>query len=53
MMKIVAINVVARQPPERRPTATPTARAKSIFPDRILLVTTLAMEIVVMTQSMN
>ena len=26
---------------------------KSIFPDRILLVTTLAMEIVVMTQSIN
>ena len=29
MMKIVATNVVASQPPERRPTATPTARAKS------------------------
>ena len=28
MMKIVATNVVASQPPERRPTATPTARAK-------------------------
>ena len=27
MMKIVATNVVASQPPERRPTATPTARA--------------------------
>ena len=26
-MKIVATNVVASQPPERRPTATPTARA--------------------------
>ena len=28
MMKIVATDVVASQPPERRPTATPTARAK-------------------------
>ena len=28
MMKIVATNVVASRPPERRPTATPTARAK-------------------------
>ena len=28
MMKIVATNVVARRPPERRPTGTPTARAK-------------------------
>ena len=27
MMKLVATNVVASQPPERRPTATPTARA--------------------------
>ena len=27
IMKIVATNVVASQPPERRPTATPTARA--------------------------
>ena len=27
MMKIVATNVVASRPPERRPTATPTARA--------------------------
>ena len=27
MMKIGATNVVASQPPERRPTATPTARA--------------------------
>ena len=27
-MKIVATNVVASQPPEQRPTATPTARAK-------------------------
>ena len=26
-MKKVATNVVASQPPERRPTATPTARA--------------------------
>ena len=26
-MKIVATNVVASQPPERQPTATPTARA--------------------------
>ena len=26
-MKIVATNVVASRPPERRPTATPTARA--------------------------
>ena len=26
--KIVATNVVASRPPERRPTATPTARAK-------------------------
>ena len=29
MMKIVATNVVASRSPERRPTATPTARAKS------------------------
>ena len=28
MMKIVATNVVASRSPERRPTATPTARAK-------------------------
>ena len=28
-MEIVATNVVASRPPERRPTATPTARAKS------------------------
>ena len=28
MMKIVATNVVASRPPEWRPTATPTARAK-------------------------
>ena len=28
MMKIVATNVVASRPPERRPNATPTARAK-------------------------
>ena len=28
MMKIVATNVVASRPPERRPTATATARAK-------------------------
>ena len=28
-MKIVATNVVASQPPERRPTATPTARANN------------------------
>ena len=27
MMKIVATNVVASRPPERRPTATPNARA--------------------------
>ena len=27
MMKIVATNVVASRSPERRPTATPTARA--------------------------
>ena len=27
MMKIVATNVVSSRPPERRPTATPTARA--------------------------
>ena len=27
MMKIVATNVVASRPPERQPTATPTARA--------------------------
>ena len=31
MMKIVATNVVASRPPERRPTATPNARAKSEF----------------------
>ena len=30
MMKIVATNVVASQPPERRPTATPTARANCV-----------------------
>ena len=29
MMKIVATNVVASRPPERRPTATPTACAKN------------------------
>ena len=28
MMKIVATNVIASRPPERRPTATLTARAK-------------------------
>ena len=28
MAEIVATNVVASRPPERRPTATPTARAK-------------------------
>ena len=28
MMKIVATNVIASQPAEQRPTATPTARAK-------------------------
>ena len=28
-MKIVATNVVASRPPERRPTATPTARANT------------------------
>ena len=28
MMKIVATNIVASWPPERRPTAMPTARAK-------------------------
>ena len=28
MVKIVATNAVASRPPERRPTATPTARAK-------------------------
>ena len=27
MMKIVATNIVASRSPERRPTATPTARA--------------------------
>ena len=32
-MKIVATNVVASQPPERRPTATPTARAN--IPDNM------------------
>ena len=31
MMKIVATNVVASRLPERRPTATPTARAKRQF----------------------
>ena len=31
MMKIVATNVVASQPPERRPTATPTACAKNFM----------------------
>ena len=32
MMKIVATNVVASRSPERRPTATPTARAnKTVF----------------------
>ena len=30
MMKIVATNVVASCSPERRPTATPTARAKIV-----------------------
>ena len=30
MMKIVATNVVASRPPERRPTVTPTARAKKV-----------------------
>ena len=30
MRKIVATNVVASRPPERRPTATPTARAKKM-----------------------
>ena len=29
MRKIVATNVVASRPPERRPTATPTARANN------------------------
>ena len=29
MMKIVPTNVVASRPPERRPTATPTALANS------------------------
>ena len=29
MVEIVATNVVASRSPERRPTATPTARAKS------------------------
>ena len=29
MMKIVATNVVASHSPERRPTATPTARANA------------------------
>ena len=28
---LVAINVVASRPPERRPTGTPTARAKSLW----------------------
>ena len=32
MMKIVATNVVASQPPERRLTATPTARVKNLSP---------------------
>ena len=31
MMKIVATNVVASRPPERRPTATPTARANRML----------------------
>ena len=37
MMKIVATNVVASRPPERRPTATPTARAKmrEYFPEPV------------------
>ena len=30
-MFLVATNVVASRPPERRPTATPTARAKIHF----------------------
>ena len=29
MAEIVATNVVASRPPERRPTSTPTARAKN------------------------
>ena len=42
MMKIVATNVVASQPPERRPTATPTARANFVakkinFPAGVVL----------------
>ena len=28
---LVATNVVASRPPERRPTGTPTARAKSFY----------------------
>ena len=31
---LVATNVVASQPPERRPTVTPTARAKRILESR-------------------
>ena len=30
MVEIVATNVVASRSPERRPTATPTARAKNL-----------------------
>ena len=32
---LVATNVVASRPPERRPTATPTARANSFFSSEI------------------
>ena len=35
MMKIVATNVVASRPPKRRPTATPTARAKKSVDEQI------------------
>ena len=33
--EIVATNVVASRPPERRPTATPTARAKKSVDEQI------------------
>ena len=31
IMEIVAINVVASRPPERRPTGTPTAHANIVY----------------------
>ena len=35
MLKIVATNVVASRPPEQRPTATATARAKKSVDEQI------------------